>query len=120
MGAGGAAVVAGAPLAYRGDDAPQHEDIGERDAEEEQRRYSRPEWCSGVVHRLPLRPGREETNCQRPEPDDHRMAERKIESGVGCTPPEMHQLAGNVVDRGDMIGVEAVAQPQRVGEECRS
>ena len=48
------------------------------------------------------------------------MAERKEEADRDRPLPLLHQLAGHVVDGGDMIGVERVAQAEGVGEHRRA
>ncbi len=44
------------------------------------------------------------------------MADREIQTDRLGAPPLAHQLAGDVVDGGDVVGVERVAQTQHVGE----
>ena len=48
------------------------------------------------------------------------MAERKEEADRDRPLPFLHQLAGHIVDGGDMIGVERVAQTEGVGEHRRA
>ena len=52
--------------------------------------------------------------------DDRRVAEREKESDADRPLALLHQLAGRIVDRGDMVGVDGVAQAERVGEERRA
>ena len=46
------------------------------------------------------------------------MAEREIEPERDRPLALLHQLAGGVVDGGDMVGIDGVAQPEAVGEEA--
>ena len=48
------------------------------------------------------------------------MAEREEEADRDRPLPFLHQLAGHVVDGGDMIGVEGVAQAEGVSEHRRA
>jgi hypothetical protein len=47
------------------------------------------------------------------------MAQRKEEGDADGTFPLLHQLARHVVDGRNMIGIDGVAQPERVGEQRR-
>jgi hypothetical protein len=50
--------------------------------------------------------------------DDHRgMPEREEKTDADRAFPLMHQLAGGVVDRRDMIGVDCMAQPKAIRQE---
>ena len=48
------------------------------------------------------------------------MAERKEEANTNGALALLHQIAGNVVDRRNMIGVDRVAQAERIGKQGRS
>ena len=48
------------------------------------------------------------------------MAEREEQPDADRTLALLHQLARDVVDRGDMIGVDRVAQAERIGEQGRA
>ena len=50
--------------------------------------------------------------------DDHRgMPEREEKADADRAFPLMHQLAGSVVDRCDMVGVDRMAQPKAIRQE---
>ena len=46
-----------------------------------------------------------------------RMAEREKEADADRPLALLHQLARHVVDRRDMVGIDGVAQTERVGQE---
>ena len=48
------------------------------------------------------------------------MAEREKESNRDWTSAFLHQLACDIVDSCDVIGVEGVAQPEAIGEESHT
>ena len=48
------------------------------------------------------------------------MAERKEEADADRALALLHQLARDVVDRRDMVGVDRVAQAEGIGEQRRS
>ena len=52
--------------------------------------------------------------------DHRRMAERKEEADADRALTLLHELAGDVVDRRDMVGVDRVAQAERIGKQRRS
>ena len=67
--------------------------------------------------------------AQPPDPDREQAVEREDDRGVPEREEEAdreralavgHQLARGVVDRADVIGVEGVAQPERVGGDPHS
>ena len=64
--------------------------------------------------------GRGERNADRQEDHDRRVAERKEEADADRALALLHELARDVVDRRDMIGVDRVAQAERIGEQRRS
>ncbi len=51
---------------------------------------------------------------------DRRVAERKEEADADRTLALLHELAGDVVDRRDMVGVDRVAQAERIGQQRRA
>ena len=61
-----------------------------------------------------LTPTREE---QGEDEDDGRVAQREEEPDAQRPLALAHELARRVVDRRDVVGVERVAQPERVGRE---
>ena len=48
------------------------------------------------------------------------MAQREEEADTEGALPVVHQLAGGVVDRGDVVSVERVPQPQCVGGQSNA
>src|SRR5262249_28422208 len=58
-----------------------------------------------------------ETGGQRE--DDRRVAEREEEADAQRALAVLEELAGRVVDRCDVVGVEGVAQTERVGERAQ-
>ena len=48
------------------------------------------------------------------------MSERKEEANADRTLTLLHELAGDVIDRRNMIGVHRVAQAERVGQQGRA
>ena len=48
------------------------------------------------------------------------MAERKEEADADRALALLHELARDVVDRRDMVGVDRVAQAERIGQQRRS
>jgi hypothetical protein len=48
--------------------------------------------------------------------DDRRVPEREPEAEAQRSLALVHQLAGGVVDRRDVVGVKRVAQPERIGQ----
>src|SRR5204863_7891983 len=50
--------------------------------------------------------------------DDHGVAEREEEADAERPLALAHQLAGGVVDRADVVGVERVTEPERVGRDA--
>ena len=67
-----------------------------------------------------LRGGGHRRDCENESDDDGRVAEREEEPDGDRPPPFLHQLAGDVVDRRDMVGVEGMPQPEAVSEEGRA
>ena len=55
---------------------------------------------------------------EREREHDRRVPEREPEADAQRALALAHQLAGRVVDRGDVVGVERVAQPERVGGDA--
>ena len=45
------------------------------------------------------------------------MTEREKQSGRNRPFAFLHQLADNIVDRGDMIGIDGVAKPEHIGKQ---
>ncbi|CAM2154334.1 hypothetical protein PT2222_300029 [Paraburkholderia tropica] len=52
--------------------------------------------------------------------NDRRVAERERKADFERTLPGLHELARDVVDGGDVIGVKRVAQTERPGQQARA
>ena len=68
---------------------------------------------------------RRESGCRERDADRHqdhdgRVSERKEEANADRTLTLLHELAGDVIDRRNMIGVHRVAQAERVGQQGRA
>ena len=77
--------------------------------------WCRAEW-SFVT--LPLRPRMPSASPIASRKTIDRMAEREEEADAQRPLAVGHQLAGRVVDGGDVIGIEGVAHPERVGRDA--
>ena len=103
---------------HRGED----DDVGDRDGEQEQRRHQRADHAAEALERLEttLKRRRGERDGDRQRDNDRRMAEREKQPDPDRAPAFLHELAGHVVDRRDVIGVERVSQTETVGERGRA
>ena len=50
--------------------------------------------------------------------DDERMPEREEQPGRDRPFAFLHELAHHIVDGGDVIGIDGVAQSQHISEHC--
>jgi hypothetical protein len=111
---------AAAAGAERAHDPGEHAQVHRRDEQQERPRDRRAEHVGDRVERRPRvgdRPDREaDAEAQRDgEHEDHgRVPEREEQPDAERPAPVGHELAGRVVDRGDVVGVERVAQAERV------
>ena len=106
------------------DDADQHDQVEDPDQNRNEPETLVPispvTWCS-VERRsstAPLRPRDPEREQQREREDDRGVPEREEEADAERPLAVGHQLARRVVDRRDVVGVEGVAQPERVGGDA--
>jgi hypothetical protein len=107
------------PAPHR-EDAVQGEQVHHADQVEEQSRHAGAEEPERVMGR---RAGtRQRGDDARPDGDEHRQGqdhggipEGEEEPARDGALPVGGELPGGVVDRGDMIGVEGVPQPEGVG-----
>ena len=53
-----------------------------------------------------------------PRNDDGGMPERKHEPHGDRTFSLLHQLPGDIVDGGDVVGIDSVPKPQTISEKC--
>ena len=99
-------------------ESEQNDQVRYRDNEQEQCRGR------GADHAADLATGGEAVGqrcrrqCDRDRSDQHhrRMAEREEQADCHRSLSLLHQLACDVVDGGDVIGIERVPQPERIGE----
>ena len=61
-----------------------------------------------------------EREAEHRENDDAGVAEREPEARRQRPLAALHQLARDVVDRRDVVGIDGVAQPETVGQERRA
>ena len=103
-------------------DLRQHHDIGRRDREQERRGDCGGNHAADLLQggEVLLRGGGHRRDREDESDDDCCVAEREEKSDGDRAPPFLHQLAGDVVDRRDVVGVEGMPQPEAVGEEGRA
>jgi hypothetical protein len=68
-----------------------------------------------VILDRPLQGAHAERDQQRQREHDRRVTEGEPEPDAQRALAFLHQLAGRVVDRRDVIGIERMPQPERVG-----
>lgn len=100
----------------------QDDEIGDTDNQQEQRGYGRADGAADRVKCLqPLPHGhRRRGNDNRSQHDDGGMPERKGESRGERRLAFLHQLADDVIDRRNMIGIESMAKTEHVGQHRRA
>ena len=102
-------------------DAGQNHAIDEADEDQERRRHARPDQAS----QLPVSPrdiehaGRGERDEGGRDDDDGGVTEREPETDGDRSLALLHQLARDVVDRRDVIRIDAVPHPEDIGQERR-
>ena len=103
-------------------DRHQDNDVEDRDGEQEQRRDTGADDSAHLLERIEARGKRRRGECDadRHEHHDRRVAERKEKADANRTLALLHELAGDVVDRRDMVGVDCVAQAERIGQQRRA
>ena len=100
-------------------DGEQNEQIGGSDEKQKYRRRQRADHPADQLERREAafeHAGRKR-NRGGCEHHDGRMAERKEQADRNRPLAFLHQLARHVVDRRDVVGIDRVAQAERVGEE---
>ena len=100
-------------------DGAQDDDVDDGDGEEEERGDERADDAADGAGRVNVLlegegGGGDE---QRAEDDDGGVAEREHEADGDGALAFLHELARDVVDGGDVVGVDGVAQAEAVGEE---
>ena len=115
----------GRPL-HAAEDAPeraQDDQIDDRDGEQEQRRGQRADQPADLPEALEppaeqWRRGRERRRRPAPPPPSGRA--RRTGRRSTDRSPRLHQLARDVVDRRDVIGIDGVPQPEAPGKQGRA
>ncbi len=103
---------------HRGED----DDVGDRDGEQKQRRHQGSDDAAKALERIEttLQFGRCDRDCDGQRDDDCRVAEREKQADPDRPAAFLHQFAGHVVDRRDVIRVEGVPQAKTIGERGRA
>ena len=102
-----------------GVDGVEDEEVNDRDAEKEERRDAGADDTAdgAVVVEVFLQAEGEGGEAERSENDDGGVAEGEHESDGDGALALLHELAGDVVDGGNVVGVDSVAQAEGVREE---
>ena len=115
-------VIVGAALHLAEDaqDVDEHEQVEDADDAEEGPRDARPDGSAVLLERRDPRADglRREREPRREREDDRRVSEREEEADAEGALAVLEELPGGVVDRRDVVGVEGVAQPERVREHA--
>ena len=100
-------------------DRQQNDEIGGGDDKQKNRRDQRADGAADELEAVEA--AFERAGGQRDdgggEHHDGRMAEREEEADADRPLALLHQLARHVVDRRDMVGIDGVAQTERIGQE---
>ena len=100
-------------------DRQQNDEIGGGDEEQKNRRDQRADGAADELEAVEA--ALERAGGQRDdgggEHHHGRMAEREEEADADRPLALLHQLARHVVDRRDMVGIDGVAQTERIGQE---
>ena len=100
--------------ALDGLEGPPHrdedDDVRDRDGEQEQRRDQRADNAAKALERIEatLKRRRGDGDGDRQRDDDGRVAKREKQSDPDGPAAFLHELAGHIVDRRDVVGVEGV------------
>ena len=99
-------------------DVDQDEQVDQPDGEQEDRGHARADDPADRLKRGNVRDERRRRrDDQRQRDHDRGVAQGEEQTHAHRTLPVLHQLAGGIVDRGDVVRVHRVAQAERVGEE---
>ena len=100
-------------------DAQQNKQIGGGDEKQKDRRHQRADHAADQLERreAPFESAGRKRDRGGREHDDGRVAEREEQADRNRPLAILHQLARHVVDRRDVVGIDGVAQPERVGEK---
>ena len=66
---------------------------------------------------LALQRGRRRGDCERGEDDDGGVPEREEEAHRVGRLARLHQLADDIVDRGDMVGIEGMTKAEDLSQK---
>ena len=101
-------------------DRDQDEDVHHREREQEERRNQRARDVADTFERVEpdLDCDRRRRDHGRQREHDRRMAEGEEEPDSDRLLSLLHQLAGHVVDGGNMVGIDRMAKAKAVGQEA--
>ena len=102
-------------------DGLQDDEVRDADQQQKEGRNGRADHAATSWNRSnwACRP-RPRRRAGRGQDHDRRVAEREEEADEDRPLPVLHELADDIVDGGDVVGVDGVAQPEDVGEEGRA
>lgn len=104
--------------AKRPPQAGEDDEIDGRDHEQEQRRHRRADKAADLPEQAVAAQAHHAERKQHGRGhDDRGMAERKIEPDTARCTARLHQLAHDVVDGGDVVGIDGVAQAEHPGQQ---
>ena len=101
-------------------DGEQDDEVHEGDGEKEQCGDKRSDHAADAVDgvELTLEGGRCRSDGEGRQHDDCRVSEGEEEADCRGALTLLHQFAGDVVDGGDMIGVDGMAEAEGVRQQC--
>ena len=111
--------LAGADAGEGAIDGDEHDDVDDGDGEQEETRNEGADEAAdgaGRVHSV-LKSERGGGDDDRADDDDGGVAEREHEADSDGALALLHELAGDVVDGGDVVRVDRVAEAEAVGEQ---
>src|SRR5262249_41635921 len=94
-------------------------ELDKSNSQQEKYRRAGADYAADHLERMKLaleREGHTDNHRDR-DGDDERMAEREKQSGRDRPFAFLHQLAHDIVDCRDMIGIDGMAKPEHIGEE---
>ena len=99
-------------------DVDEDDEVDRPDHQQEHRRDRRPDEAADLLEpREVADEARRDGDQDRQGDDDRRVPEREEQPHRNRALAVLHQLAGRVVDRGDMVGIDRMAQAEGVGQE---
>ena len=99
-------------------DAAENDEIDDGDCQQKERRRPRADDAADHLEFVEVTAQRERRGRNRRHGDRHdkRMTERKKQTNRNRPLALLHQLAHDIVDRGDMIRIDGVAQTEHISE----